>query len=199
MTIARILLGALALVAVGCGGDDDDDDDSGGLSCSSAACGGDITGVWNINESCPGVEGAAPEECPNAVIDITSGPDISGTATFVADGTYSMDVHVTAQVEVTVPPECTLNGTIRCDSLPAMFEEDAPGATCADGAVENSCDCSLPVETDADENGTWTVNGSTLTTVADGETNESQFCVQGDDLLVIMSTDLAEVSILGSR
>lgn len=168
----------------------DGGEDVEGVICSSAACGGDVTGRWSLVETCTEVVPLTWEECPSSEITNTDGPHVAGAVTFAADGAYASHIEVAGEVHLYAPASCL--GSLTCESFQSALSDDFPGTTCVGSLEVLACECDLPIDTRADEQGSWGIDGMTLTVVArdDGdpstdEVTESQFCVRGSALLLI--------------
>ncbi|KYG11206.1 hypothetical protein BE21_58100 [Sorangium cellulosum] len=186
-----ILLVASLLSLSACG-DDGGDSDGGGAACGEfAACGGDPTGSWTIEETCldPSMFAELTETC-DATIDI-SGVEMVGTAEFKPDSTYVTTSTMEGPMKIVYPPSClTMEGvTITCAQLDATMQEllaqgiaTFTSASCV--AAGAGCACTLVLgETTTTGAGTWSVSGSSLTVQADGEAaQEVPFCVEGSSL-----------------
>jgi hypothetical protein len=155
------------------------------------ACGGNIVGTWTYTGACltlpPGALGgtdsgdnpfAACSEQPHADFTI----DVTGTATFGADGSFNVDQTVTSGGGFYVPQSCLdeLMPGLTCDALEAPVSEDGKGCLLSDDGD------SMP-QMDM-ETGTYTTEGSTLKVMSEGDTEEDDsvttYCVQGDKLTV---------------
>lgn len=191
-----------SLLALSACGDDGGNSDGGGASCGEvAACGGDPTGSWTIDDACFDVSMfQVPIEGCDAELD-ASGLDASGHAEFRADGTYVMTATLQGSIRMIAPPAClTHEGTtITCAQLHEQLEQfaaqdDSPfvGVECS--SVGSDCACAMTIAGMAStDRGTWSVSGSTLTTEAEGEDPEAApFCAQGSSLTMGMPTSAGE-------
>ncbi|WP_437571046.1 hypothetical protein [Sorangium sp. So ce542] len=192
-----ILLVASLLSLSACG-DDGGDSDGGGAACGEfAACGGDPTGTWTIEETCLDASTFAEltESC-DAEID-ASGVAMVGTAEFRADSTYVTTSTLQGPMKIVYPPSClTMEGvTITCEQLDASLQEVVrDGALLASAscvAAGQGCACTLVLagSTTTGE-GTWSVSGTSLTMAPDGqEPDEVPFCVEGSSLTMAIETE----------
>ena len=107
--------------------------------------GGDLVGTWKVFAAC-GISTGAPANCANTTSALSF--DASGTVTFNADMTGSMDVTVKMKKTSTVALSCLQMGD--CAALQSMlaFEAAGPdagagaGATCAPASADPSrCAC----------------------------------------------------------
>lgn len=151
--------------------------------CDFTACGGDgLAGAWSVVGFCtdaqiPDPFGSLPG-CEDAVF--TFDPTASGTITFKADGTYSMQTTLLGSLHVEVSAAClTTLGMASCDAFAAQLSEESE-VTCqsADGG---GCTCEGGGTQDSIESGTWTVSGDELTTTPEeGSPDTVKVCVRGD-------------------
>lgn len=173
----QIPCAALCLVLLGCGDPKDETapTNDGGADaaealpikqCPSApACGGDLQGTWNVTSTCLDVDlSSYTRDCPSSTAH-TKDYAISGTLTYAADQTYSLETTLTGSVVVDLPAICLTppNGVqITCDQLePALL---ATGrfqfVSCLlRGGDGGGCVCSLGVNPR-----TWYSNGTYVTT-----------------------------------
>lgn len=143
--------------------------DPGSGSCPTfTACGGDLTGKWNIALTC-----ADPAVHSYSVLCTggTDTTDVSGTLEFKADGTYLAQAAVHTQG--TVPQSCLTQFQASCGDNP--FEGCVPsGAGC-------TCDYRSPPQP-AEAGWTWQANGNVLGLSHECQTEFGHFCVQGNEL-----------------
>jgi hypothetical protein len=169
--------------------------DGGGGSCGKVQpCGGDVVGDWNIVGAC--ITSAALEnfdiglDCPTATSSVT-GLNVSGSASFNADLTYTRTQTLSATVQLTIPMSCLMvegGITLTCAQFDQGLQQALamqPGlyqsAHCA-GSTTCSCTFILSPQTRS-ESGTYTTSGTTLTTTSStGATDADQYCVQGNEL-----------------
>lgn len=182
---------ALALFHLACSGS------SAGDSCGKVSpCGGDLVGTWKIVTGC--VTGSpsttmSNQACPGETVGNAS-VDTSGTATFTADGKYSVTETISSSVSFTVPSSCLTSGgaTLSCSDLNATGSGDdggAPGPTTSCATSGSSCACTLsqPAQT-VTEMGTYVTAGSTFTATPSSSSTGSLmagndgYCVQGNTL-----------------
>lgn len=135
--------------------------------------------------------------CPAAEV-VPGGLAASGTTTFNADQTYAFSFMQTGTIKVNVPATCLMQGglTLTCGEAAQFIQlslgTDSPftSVTCTGNS---GCSCAFGVSTTADETGTWSVNGTSLTlNAAGGGSQTDAFCIQGDELHI---TDF--VSLMG--
>jgi hypothetical protein len=161
-------------------------------------CGGDPTGTWRYTATCSKIAMAITASvCPAAEV-VPGGLVASGTTTFNADQTYAFSFMQTGTVKVNVPATCLMQGglTLTCGEA-AQFIQLSLGADSPFTSVtctgNSSCSCAFGVSTTADESGTWSVNGTSLTlNAAVGGSQSDAFCIEGGELHI---TDF--VSLMG--
>jgi hypothetical protein len=107
--------------------------------------GGDLIGTWTIIGAC-GISTGAPANCANTTVSLSL--EASGTVTFNADKTGSMDVTLKMKKTSTVALSCPSVGD--CASLQSMLALEAvgpdagagAGATCAPSSTDPTrCAC----------------------------------------------------------
>ncbi|HTB78212.1 MAG TPA: hypothetical protein VK762_33440 [Polyangiaceae bacterium] len=186
---------AIGVVFLGCSSSSGSDA-AGGTCGKVAACGGDIVGTWNIVTACASASSSSTSNtmCPNESLQSTS-LTASGTATFNADMTYSVDVTESLSETVIVPTSCLTVGTttITCDELSTAFggalatDAGAPMATCTSSG--GNCDCTISLSgLSTHETGTYTLsNNSVVTTPMGGTASSGDYCVQGNTLHLVSS------------
>jgi hypothetical protein len=186
-----------AAIASSCGG-------GGGVaSCGKVQpCGGDPVGTWKFAGQCANTADAFDNEfCPTATTSV-SGLSASGTTTFSADGTYTLNVTESGTVQMTIPSSClTQNGiTLTCaqlqQSLQAAFADDPDSpiksATCSGSS---SCSCALTMSSTTTENGTYTVDGTSLS--LSGGSGSGAFCVKDKELHLITVDTTMSMGTMG--
>jgi hypothetical protein len=178
---------ALATIAASCG--------SGSGSCGKVQpCGGDVVGSYSISAAC--YDNAALNlqiaDCPGATVKISS-INVSGSASFTADLTYSVSETVTASASETIPASClTTNGiTLTCAQLDQAVQQlliDQSGMfQSIHCAGSGSCTCNFTLAPQVtSESGTYTTSGTTITTTdSAGGISSSEYCVQGNELHLV--------------
>jgi len=153
-------------------------------------CAGDLTGSWAFDTGCitaAGItEATAGTTCPGETLGVTD-VKVSGTATFNADMTYTLDaLSQQATFVLTVPSGCV--GGVGCPmvavSILATGQFDSVNCT-----GTSTCTCTV-VQTPvvANETGTYTVAGNTLTTTSDtGNVTSVDTCVQTPYLHMVLT------------
>jgi hypothetical protein len=172
--IVVVLLGSF-VAALGAGG------------CSSAPscpatftpCGGDISGTWTLRTGC-GQSALVMALCPGASSDFS--PDVGGTATFDAGGTYSLNLTSDVSGTQTLPASC-LGGTQSCAMLaPSSTPGFTSDVTCS-GDPTQSCTCTGSTHSTLAATGTYTTVGSYVAlTGSAGPSGSNPYCVTGNQL-----------------
>jgi hypothetical protein len=186
---------AIGITLVGCSSSSSGADGSAAASCGKVApCGGDIVGTWKIVASC--TQAPSPSTtgtCPTGGTVQALSVDASGTATFNADMTYSVNITELVSETVDVALSClSANGvTESCADLSTAIASSAPdaGATSSCTTAGANCSCTLSESEPAiDETGTYTVSGTAFTTMQGTGSNSGMgggsYCVQGNTLIL---------------
>ncbi len=160
------------------------------------ACGGDLTGVWDLASYCvDGMSSAGtvvyPDYgCPGATL--TTTVLLTGGFDFAQDGTYSLRTGSVGSFEYDIPGACL--GGYSCAQIVAEVGAD----TCTpDGAGGCGCVGDIPDATsDESQTGTWVTVGSALILTDDvyGAADDVDYCVDG---AVLRLNDPAEGVDLG--
>lgn len=201
-----LVLGLLTSIA-SCGSS------GGSASCGTfAACGGDVTGGWSIDQACFGDTLASAGDdlksgCAAATVD-TSGVNVTGSATFKSDKTYSTTLGITGSMKMTLPASClTGNGvTLTCaqlqgaimDSLKKNPDQTFDMVTCTGSS---SCTCTMHFKpAPQDESGTWSTSGNVLSTKATGSStaDTAEYCVKGSSELDVAGTLDMPMGMMGA-
>ena len=153
-------------------------------------CGGDLLGDWSFKSGCItappqslGVQFPAQsfEACtmkPGAAVGI----NVTGTASFASDGAFSVNQMVTLNPSIQIANTC----------LAEITAAEGMPVTCADLAgttMGDICVSPLPPETRPQmSTGTYTVNGSELQQMEDGQAapadQVTSYCVAGNTLTI---------------
>jgi hypothetical protein len=167
------VLGISSLILLpACG---DDDGGIGGADCSFSACGGDISGTWNITGICIEGENPIAELCPQATFDADL--DASGTVSFESGGTFDVNIMTNGTISFTVPASC-LEGT----GITDCADLSGDSGTCS-GSPSTSCTCTETQSETEMSMGTYTTSGNILTTTETGSAPEmAEYCVSGNSL-----------------
>ncbi|WP_437774254.1 hypothetical protein [Sorangium sp. So ce1097] len=154
-----------------------------------AACGGDPTGSWTIEESCLDLSFDIPPSGDCVPVSDISRIEINGEFEFDADETYTATLTVGGTIVVTFPAPCFSGEdmALTCADLgEQLSENEAGGIESVDCApVGDGCACTMAArELTSASAGTWSASGTTLTTVSeDDEASEGvPFCVDGSTL-----------------
>jgi hypothetical protein len=155
------------------------------------ACGGDLVGEWTFSGACAtlppgGLGGSGDGENPFAMCEVQPSAsltiDITGTASFAADGTFVVDQLLTTSFSLRIPQSClddlSAGGPApKCEDINLMTAPDGDGCLSEDADEEPQMNM---------ETGTYTVEGTTVViTGDDGEPGDpASFCVTGDTLTV---------------
>ena len=166
-----------------------------------SACGGDLTGTWTITSGCltsAGVkdaESGATGSCSGLTVAVTN-ISVSGTVTFNADMTYTFaSLQEQSTLTLNAPASCVGSGS--CSALASALEStgDVASATCS-GTSGCSCTAMQTPQTET-ESGTYSVSGSTVTTVpSTGTASSTPFCVQGS-VLHLLDTSTMSMGAMG--
>jgi hypothetical protein len=174
-------------VAVGCSSD------HGGGRCGSLdACGGDVTGTWQVTSSC--VEGnlkeaanlsqTLPPACRGNYDQVDA--NVSGTVSF-ANGSATDDTITTIDYVLHVPVVCMAAIGIESTDLPTACAGVGPAivaggyhqdVTCS--VQGSACSCVAKDTFTRDGALTYTISGSKLS--YDASNDKMDFCVEGTTL-----------------
>jgi len=170
----------MAASVVSCGGD------GGGTCAMTSACGGDIVGEWRITASCLKVSGTFPLNGCTAPATVSGSVNITGTASYRADLTYTTTGTLTGSESVLYPAACLGALGVTCANLNQAVSAGATGTTgsCA-STSDGGCRCNLTPAPDAsNETGTYSTSGGTLITTPAGSppSDPGGYCVQGNRL-----------------
>lgn len=159
------------------------------IDCAFTACGGDLTGSWDIQGACiddPDAKNPLVEICPESTWDLQL--DATGSVTFDAAKTFTASINTGGKVHVVFPAKCAPNfpgGLMTCAQLAMALNKD--GTVTCTGTPATNCDCTGPIEGKMETNtGTYEVSGSMLTMTDTGSTKPDvqSFCVKGNELKV---------------
>ncbi len=165
-------------------GDAGTDRGSDGPTCGAvAACGGAVVGRWNVTDGCV----TAAPDLSNVCVGITATVKFlfTGSASYNADLTYTQTGSNGGTVHYQFPSACI--GTQTCAQVQAVLLSagSAAGmgftfqsAVCASGGGGCACDATLASQA-ANETGTYSTTGGTLTTVHGATSDSAQYCVNG--------------------
>lgn len=157
-----------------------DGGDGGGAGpCAGAACGGDLVGAWDVSDLCVDAEevtdcGTPPPATPGSIVyrDVV----VSGTFDFVSDGSFTLDLTLTATVELTLPADCD----VTCEDYWSLEFGTTPN--CTTGA--EGCSCSEAATYTSGKSGTWSASGSSVEFTGIGGVfgDPVGYCVDGTGL-----------------
>jgi hypothetical protein len=192
-----VLVTSLALAACPAGGDHTGSESNSTGDDAFKACGGDPEGTWKpVRVELDDPDGfisqtfAGESACKGVDGDVQLDP--SGRYVFGSDHSYTIDLSLDVDMDVTLDQAClqALTGSTAAadDAACAMLEQvlkaqlDLRKAACS--AQDDACACALSTTVD---NGaietTYEVKGDQLVVTTDsGELRPSPFCVAGDRL-----------------
>jgi len=184
------VLGLVASMVGGCGGNANDSDSSCG---KVQPCGGDPVGTWKITESCvdssaveEGLKGALSGTCPTATLQSVHVKQ-TGSATFNADKTYSSMLTTTFDATLQVPSSCISQGglTLTCEQLNLVLSQlmnaDISSIVCS--KANDGCSCKLAsTPRTTNDSGNYDVSGTQL---FPGMGAGGEFCVKDNNLHMI--------------
>jgi hypothetical protein len=202
---ALTTLAVLPLALAGCGGDD-------GACADFAACGGAVTGAWEIRSTC--LTGSPDlgfsEQCRGATVDI-SGMQVRGSINLNADMSYVRTTMLGGSMSATLPASClTVEGiALTCAQLQMALSrniaedpDDSPfsSATCG-AAGGGGCTCTLAYKpiTESDM-GSYTVTGNVLSLRERGadDSETFEYCASGNNLKLKSSSMSGMMGSMGS-
>jgi len=168
---------AAVLMACSGGGSDGDGDGDGNddidwfAECDQpfAACGGDVTGSWNVVAVCNAP--LTDDDCDGLTWEIIDDRS-SGTIEFNGDGTYDQTYQLDLDFEAQLPRDCVFNSP--CSTVASLMGD------LVDSCEENTegiCDCVGTLVDTTVDSGTWEMDGNTV--ITDGS-YRTEVCVQGD-------------------
>jgi hypothetical protein len=171
---------------VGCGSDSASQSGKSPPSCSSfSACGGDLTGTWNIASGCPSdavlkTTSDSLEICAAATTSVVI--LASGTLSFDGKGQETQDVTENVAVTSLVPASCVNPGSDCAATkaqVSAMFT-NATDVVC--NAVSAGCACTYDLDGPAREELSVVTSGSTFTETnpSNGTMDVYDYCVSND-------------------
>jgi hypothetical protein len=204
---AALLLVVTSLASCGGGsglgaGNDGSADAGGGndaAACGTvAACGGDVSGRWNVTATCLTAALDLSNIC--AGITATIAFSYSGNAVYNANLTYMQTSSVGGAVHYQFPSSCL--GTQTCAQVQATLlasnSSVAMGmsfqsATCKSANGGCACDATLS-PSPANETGTYSTTPTVLSTVHAGMTDQVSYCVTGNTMHQMPTAAMANVS-----
>lgn len=138
------------------------------------ACGGNVVGTWSYSAACATLQELPELPCEEATFALTL--DLSGTITFVDDGTYQVSSTIVTTTNVRIPKSCFPVSDIACSDIDEDAVEDGDACLLVDASEESES-----------ETGTWEAAGTQITFDAgepDGD-GAQDYCVAGDTLTVL--------------
>lgn len=205
------LIGTLAFVAAGCGDDGGSGgnpdgggsdgamadgggsdgaagDGGGGGVCDvpSTACGGDISGDWQLTDLCTKVPIGPLAGITNACPGATLTTDVSPTGTATFNGAPAMDYMVAFDIMATVSLELPASCLGSDAGVPSTCDALEGGDITCTGDMDTGCSCSGTFTMGFTDSGTYTTTAGgdlTLDSMTDGPSS-SQYCVDGDSLRI---------------
>ena len=173
-----------------CGGDED----SGGANCAAGeACGGDVVGTWQIQDSCAygNFIDTMDTMCSETTVD-ASGLKMTGTMAFKADKTYTTNSVLNGTMKMKMPSSCLNDesGSLTCEQFGALFTAFSALGGGNEISIQCSgtttCACDLKFNSAKNEEvGNYALNGKKITLTSNDEDNEpetSDYCVKGSAL-----------------
>lgn len=135
-------------------------------SCPApTACGGALDGTWDLGSICITQSSAFDLNAIHGVCStaqITSVPPSKMTGSLsVANGNFALELHGQATANVDFPNSCA---GCQCTALQSQLAAAHLVATCNPTCNNGVCSCTIEANVDESESGTYTTNGSTLTT-----------------------------------
>jgi len=174
--------------------------------CGFSACGGDVVGTWTVTGVCAVADALVEQVCPSGTAELDLA--LTGTATFADDGTSTTDFTSKATITYTLTAECLMNiagGMLPADCESLSKEADPAndeGPTTCTGDPSVSCTCveEQPEKTET-KTGTYTVDGSTMTTTDDGDSEAKtlEFCVNGKEARFQQTDGLAVLTWIATK
>lgn len=182
--VTTTILVAMASAA-GCGGGSDGATNGGSLCGSTPACGGDVTGTWNVTSSCEEVapesrvRSTMPPACQGTAADGITTTDTTGlTLSFLANGTYAYGGTYRWTTAYVYSDAClrAVDGPV--DPAVACGTFTQPGWTCVYDSTLHECKCSISGQSLPGQTGTYRVTGTQISLGA----ASGPYCQQGSTL-----------------
>lgn len=172
---------------LGCGGDGGT---SGPATCDNfTACGGNLIGAWHLAHVCPTAAAlmtaaAGFKVCPQGTASIDAFA-ITGTTAIDGKGTWRDDLVYDVGVTTAFPTSCLSAGET-CAAAEAKLDAQigVSTASCQTTNTKDGCNCTYRVNSPAKLERSFVVGGTSITKTdpANGSTETSQFCVDGNTL-----------------
>jgi hypothetical protein len=177
----------------GCG---DSEDTPGGGCAPLVACGGNLVGQWQVDQTCvtqtdaaTSFEGTLPPECVGSLTSAEVEP-VNVLIAYTADGSWTTDGAARSHLEYTLSSTClsAINAdfpapsaaacTLLGDGAQAQLATEDPEGTASCAFAAGACDCETTFELDTTATGTYTIEGSQFVI----EDEAFSYCVSGDRL-----------------
>lgn len=162
------------------------------------ACGGEIVGTWVFEGFCAGkIQGGGPvKNCPQQEVTVDI-EQVGLEYTFGEDKSFSATAGTEIEKMTVDAPLSCFGGAPNCAAVAANSSEE--NVTCSDKSdTECSCTRTRSKAREA-QSGTYEVNeGVVEITTGDG-TDTTEYCVQGDTLLVLLHEDEASFVVTFKR
>jgi hypothetical protein len=156
-------------------------------TCSApAACGGDLSGTWQIQDDCLPTQTDAA--CSGANFSLNADTlSATGTVEFDADGTEHFSENVSLKYTVSGPSSCLGSncedsGSDLSSALVAAGYQISNTSCASKGAL---CDCTLDATAAQSSQVSYTTSGSNLVQTLNGTQTTSTFCVSGTTLTIV--------------
>jgi len=143
-------------------------------------CGGDVLGMWAVEESCgyEAIPNPLEQDCPGSTFEVET-LSHNGTMDFADDGTFVQTLDIQNQAVFTLDPMACFG--VSCMDFNDLIQMDDPMASCMDDM--GMCRCTFPPEMGGMAiMGNYEVMGDILTLEVGGEVEEFPFCITGDRL-----------------
>lgn len=146
--------------------------DIDGTCPSLTACGGSISGTYDYTAGClADAFSAAKAQCPT--LDTSGAKVIVKGSLYFSDGELKRAATSTISGSIVVPASCSAG---QCATVQAALKNAFDSVTCTGSS---SCTCTISNTSATNNDTTYTVSGSTVTT-GDGDTYS--FCIEGSKL-----------------
>jgi hypothetical protein len=187
-----IALCCAALLGCGSGAPGTDVGADGGGTAPSCtpfvACGGDLTGTWNIANTCLSAEGKKSLESSLKLCEADStsvdSTTLHGTVIYDGHGAVEYDIVGALEVSQSIPTSCLEPGQ-QCPAYVAtLIQTGATNARC--DATAAGCDCSYTLPLAQKQQNSYVARGTTVTETdsSDGTMSTDDYCVDGSTLRV---------------
>ncbi|HVZ88423.1 MAG TPA: arabinofuranosidase catalytic domain-containing protein [Polyangia bacterium] len=166
-------------------------------TASVSACGGTVTGTWNVTSGCLSVSGDLDVRTifslSCATGQVTGSLQVTGTWTANADGTFTDNTTTTGTETLTLPSDCLIlsQAQVTCDTIGSVMSGGYYETASCVAASSGGCVCtgtinqmgSMGLVTAApDTSGSYTAASNTITNTQDQ--SAYSYCVSGGKLTV---------------